>query len=358
MSDGLHEATRAVVSGRPEGAGQPLNTPIVLASNFRASDTYGRVDGIPTWQSFEEAMGALEGGRAVSFATGMAAASAVLFAVDPRVIVLPVYSYAGVRSLAGELERRGRLEIRWVDVTDTAAVVAGASGADLVWLETPTNPTLDVADIASVTAAVGDQVTVVVDSTFATPIVQRPLAMGAHLVMHSATKFIGGHSDLMMGVVVVDHADDTRLQRLVDARWMNGATPGSLEAFLALRGLRTLPLRMERAQANAAELARRLVAHHGVESVRYPGSGAMVSFVVRGGAAAADAACAATRIVVPATSLGGVETSMERRQKYTGDSHVPAGLIRMSCGIEHVDDVWADLEQALSRGGRAGSHPG
>lgn len=349
----LRDATTAVVAGRPGGAGDPLNAPIVLASNFRASDLYGRVDGTPTWQAFEEAYGALEGGRAISFATGMAAASAVLFAVGPRVVVMPVYSYAGVRSLVRELETRGRLEVRWVDITDTAAVVDASAGADLVWLESPTNPTLDVADIPAVAAAVRGHATVVVDGTFATPIVQRPLADGAHIVMHSATKFIGGHSDLMMGVVAVAHDDDVRMQRLVDARWMNGGTPGALEAFLALRGLRTLPLRMERAQANAAVLADRLSAHAAVESVRFPGSGAMVSFVMRGGAAAADAACAAVRLVVPATSLGGVETSMERRQKYAGDAHVPPGLIRMSCGIEDVDDVWADLEQALTLAGRA-----
>ncbi|MFM8268063.1 MAG: trans-sulfuration enzyme family protein [Ilumatobacteraceae bacterium] len=349
----MRDATTAVVAGRPSGAGDPLNAPIVLASNFRASELYGRVDGTPTWQAFEEAYGALEGGRAISFATGMAAASAVLFAVDPRVVVMPVYSYAGVRSLVRELEARGRLEVRWVDITDTAAVIDASAGADLVWLESPTNPTLDVADIPAVAAAVRGHATVVVDGTFATPIVQRPLADGAHIVMHSATKFIGGHSDLMMGVVAVANDDDARLQRLVDARWMNGGTPGALEAFLALRGLRTLPLRMERAQANAAVLVGRLSAHAAVESVRYPGSGAMVSFVMRGGAAAADAACAAVRLVVPATSLGGVETSMERRQKYAGDAHVPPGLIRMSCGIEDVDDVWADLEQALTLAGRA-----
>lgn len=349
----LGDATTAVVAGRPGGAGQPLSQPIVLASNFRASELYGRVDGTPTWQAFEEAYGALEGGRAVSFATGMAAASAVMFAVDPRVIVMPVYSYAGVRSLVGELESRGRLEVRWVDITDTAAVVAASDGADLVWLESPTNPTLDVADIPAVAAAVRGHATVVVDGTFATPMVQRPLADGAHIVMHSATKFIGGHSDLMMGVVAVAADDDARLQRLVDARWMNGGTPGALEAFLALRGLRTLPLRMERAQANAAVLATRLSAHEAVESVRYPGSGAMVSFVMRGGAPAADRACASVQLVVPATSLGGVETSMERRQKYAGDAHVPPGLIRMSCGIEDVDDVWADLDAALTLAGRA-----
>ncbi|MFZ9628143.1 MAG: trans-sulfuration enzyme family protein [Ilumatobacteraceae bacterium] len=347
MTPGQHPATLAVTVGRPTGPGDPLNTPIVLASNFRDSGSYGRVQGTPTWQAFEQAFGALEGGRAIAYSTGMAAASAVLFATAPRVLVLPSYSYMGVRALVGELERRGQVEVRPVDITDTASVIAASVGADVVWLESPTNPTLDVADVATISIAVRDHATVVVDSTFATPMVARPLLDGAHIVLHSATKFIGGHSDLMMGVVVVADDDDDRFRRLDDARWMNGATPGALESFLALRGLRTLPLRLERAQANAADLVQRLRGHAAIDEVRYPGSGAMVSFVVRGGAAAADAVCDGARLIVRATSLGGVETSMERRQKYAGDAHVPPGLIRMSVGIEHVDDIWADLARAL-----------
>ncbi len=187
-----------------------------------------------------------------------------------------------------------------------------------------------------------------VDSTFATPICAQPLADGATVVLHSGTKFIGGHSDLLMGLTVT--ADAEVHERLFHARLVNGSTPGALEAFLALRGLRTLALRVERSQQNAQALVERLRAHPAVDDVRYPGTGGMVSFVLRGGAAAADAACAAVRLVVPATSLGGVETSMERRQKYVGDAHVPPGLIRMSVGIEHVDDIWADLHQALSTG--------
>ena len=168
--------------------------------------------------------------------------------------------------------------------------------------------------------------------------------------MHSGTKFIGGHSDLMIGLAVT--TDDELHERLRHARLVNGATPGALEAFLALRGVRTLPLRMARAEANAALLVDRLRAHPAVAEVRWPGWGAMVSFVVAGddgetAAARADAVCRRVRLLVPATSLGGVETTIERRQKYAGDAHVPPGLLRMSVGIEHVDDVWADLSAAL-----------
>jgi cystathionine gamma-synthase len=343
----MHPDTVAVSSGRPEGVGAPLNHPIVLASNFRGeAGEYARTHGTATWEGLEAAVGALEGGRATSFATGMAAASAALFALAPRVLVLPSYSYLGVRALVSDLVEQARLQVRFVDISNTAEVVAATDGADVVWLETPTNPTLDVADIATIAAAAtAAGAKVVVDSTFATPICARPLEMGASLVVHSGTKFIGGHSDLMIGLVVA--ADEVLHDRVRHTRLVTGGTPGALEAFLALRGVRTLPLRMERAQANAVQIVARLRAHRSVEDVRYPGSGAMVSFVVRGGADAADSVCRAVQLIVPATSLGGVETTLERRQKYAGDAHVPPGLIRMSVGIEHVDDVWADLSAAL-----------
>ncbi len=344
----LHQATIAVAAGRPSGEEQPLNHPIVLASNFRGAEgVYGRTHGTATWEGLEEAVGALEGGRCTAFATGMAAAAATLSALAPRVLVLPTGCYLGVRNLVADLASRGALEVRGVDIADTAEVVAALDGADAVWVETPTNPELHVADVAAIAAAATQRgAVVVVDSTFATPVCAQPLADGATVVMHSGTKFIGGHSDLMIGLAVT--GDEEVHERLRHARLVHGATPGALEAFLALRGVRTLPLRMERAQANAAELAARLRAHPAVTDVRYPGWGAMVSFVLAGGADAADEACRRVELIVPATSLGGVETTMERRQKYAGDAHVPPGLVRMSVGIEAVDDLWADLGSALS----------
>ena len=345
-----HPATVAVSAGRPHGIGEPLNHPITLASNFRGEEgVYSRTHGTPGWIGLEEAVGALEGGRAVSFSSGMAAAAAAVFALAPKVLVLPTYSYLGVRALVDDHVRQGHLQVRFVDIADTAAVVAAIAGADVVWVETPTNPTLDVADIPAICAAAAAAgAKVVVDSTFATPVCARPLADGATIVIHSGTKFIGGHSDLLIGLAVA--ADDATYERLRQTRLVNGSTPGALEAFLALRGVRTLPLRMERMQANAVEVVARLRTHTAVADVRYPGFGAMVAFVLAGGADAADAACRAVRLIVPATSLGGVESSMERRQKYAGDAHVPPGLIRMSVGIEHIDDIWADLAQALAAG--------
>ncbi len=334
-------------AGRPKGHGDPLNHPVVLASNFRGEEgVYTRTHGTAGWIGLEEAVGALEGGRAVAFGSGMAAASAALFALAPKVLVLPTFSYLGVRALVADLVEQARMEVRFVDIADTAAMVAACAGADVVWVETPTNPTLDVADLPAITAAAhAAGAKVVVDSTFATPVCAQPLSDGADVVVHSGTKFIGGHSDLLIGLAVA--ASDEVYDRLHHARLVNGSTPGALEAFLALRGLRTLPLRMERMQANAVELVARLGAHPHVAEVRYPGFGAMVSFVVAGGADAADAVCRSVELLVPATSLGGVETTIERRQKYAGDAHVPPGLLRMSVGIEHIDDLWADLAHAL-----------
>src|SRR5512143_904336 len=189
----LSPATIAVIAGRPSAPGDPLNAPIVMASNFRAGGEYTRTHGTETWSALETAVGALEGGSAVAFASGMAAAAAIVYALRPRVVVIPTFSYLGVRSLLAEHQRQGHLELRPVDVTDTKAVVTAARGADVVWVETPTNPTLDVADLTGIAAGAAEAgAAVVVDSTFATPLLQRPLQQGATVVLHSGTKFIGG----------------------------------------------------------------------------------------------------------------------------------------------------------------------
>jgi cystathionine gamma-synthase len=188
----------------------------------------------------------------------------------------------------------------------------------------------------------------VVDNTFATPLLQRPLELGADIVVHSATKLIGGHSDLLLGAAVT--ADPGELGLLREMRGRNGATPGMLECFLALRGSRTLALRLRQAQDSAQQLAARLDRHATVTRVRYPGFGTIVSFELRD-AAAADRACRETRIIRHATSLGGIETSMERRNVHPGQEHIPPGLIRLSVGCEDLEDVWSDLAAALGAAG-------
>jgi cystathionine gamma-synthase len=219
------------------------------------------------------------------------------------------------------------------------------SEADLLWVESPSNPLLEVADLAGICGAPrGPGTRVVVDNTFATPLLQRPLELGADVVVHSATKLIGGHSDLLLGAAVT--ADARELERLRGARSLHGATPGMLECFLALRGARTLALRLRHAQDSAQRLADELADHPAVVRVRYPGFGTVVSFELADGAAA-DRACRATRIIRHATSLGGVETCMERRSVQPGQEHIPPGLIRMSVGCEAFEDVWSDLDTAL-----------
>jgi cystathionine gamma-synthase len=348
-AEGLRPETAAVHLGRPHGPGEPVNPPIVVTSTYRAEgvQTYGR-DGNPTWEAFEEVIGALEGGTALSFASGMAAIAAVVETLPVGAVVVADSScYSGTRRLLHDLSSRGRVEPRLVDTTDRAAVGDALRGAAMLWIESPTNPLCRVVDIPVVTTdAHAAGATAVVDNTLATPMLQQPLALGADVVVHSATKQISGHSDVLMGVIVT--RDDGWLEQLRTRRSLHGAVPGPFESFLALRGVRTMPLRVERSGATAAELASRLRSHAAVGEVHYPGFAAVVSFDV-GSQAVADKVCGAVRLMCPATSLGGVETLIERRARWSMEGHLPPGLIRMSVGLEHVEDLWADLSAALQR---------
>ncbi|SFA82217.1 cystathionine gamma-synthase [Amycolatopsis marina] len=344
--------TKAIALGRPTGAGEPLNVPIYPASNFGAGTdrAYSREDGTPTWEALEETVGALEGGHATAFASGIATLAAVLdvLPVGSRIAV-PTFSYAGTRGTLAHAERTGRLRVTQLAPTDTAGWIDAASEHDLLWLESPTNPTLELIDIEAIAAAARKQPhrpRVCVDNTFATPLGRQPIALGADLVVHSATKLIGGHSDLLLGLTVA--ADEELARELRDARTRGGATPGALEAWLALRGLRTLPVRLAEATRTAAELAERLTTHPRITAVRYPDEGAMIAFELEG-AEAADAVCRSLTLIRHATSLGGVESCVERRASLAGDAHVPAGLVRFSVGLEHPDDLWSDLAGALDR---------
>jgi len=297
---------------------------------------------------FETAIGALEGGLATSYASGMAAVAAVLDLVpDGGTVVTSPDAYYGTLAMLESLRSRAGVIVRQVDLTDNDAAADALSGADLLWAESPTNPKLRLVDLPAVLAAAqAAGVVSVVDNTFNTPVIARPLEMGATVVVHSATKYLAGHSDLLMGVAVT--RDAALRERLVSHRSVHGAVPGAFEAWLALRGLRTLHVRMERAQASAAVLADRLAEHPRVAEVHYPGCGAMVSVVLHGDAAAAERVGDTTLLWVHATSLGGVESSLERRRRWPGESHeVPETLLRLSVGIEDVDDLWNDLAAAL-----------
>ncbi len=347
----LSPSTVAITAGRPpREPGRPLNTPITPATALvpGGDSEYSR-HGNPGWDPFEQILGELEGGHAVSFSSGQAATSAVVDLV-PRdgLVVVPRGAYNGTLDLIGERARRGFFRVESVDVDNTPQVVDAMKGASMLWLETPTNPTLLEADLDEICRAARTADTVVVvDNTFATPLRQRPLDHGADVVVHSASKLLSGHSDVLMGAVV---ARDPRARRTFERRRTRlGATPGSLETYLAARGLRTLHVRLDRAEANAKELHARLSRSRQVVYSRYPGFGTIIAFEVVGGPDAADKVTSMSEIVVHATSLGGVESTWERRRRHAAEpATVPDGLIRLSVGIEDVEDLWADVEQALT----------
>lgn len=362
---GIKPESWLVSAGRASEPGAPLNVPLVPASNFviGSGRAYSRDDGTPTWEALEEVVGGLESGRALAFASGMAAIAAVFDQLAAgAVVVLPDDCYQGVSGLVDAGADRGRWSVRRVAVDDTAGWVRACGVADLIWLESPSNPLLAVADLEAICAAPRKPVAIVaVDNTFATPLNQQPLDFGATVSLQSATKFIGGHSDLLAGVATT--RDDALFHALKTSRELNGATPGTLEAFLAVRGARTLALRLQRAQQTAMLLAERLEAHPLVARVRYPGLpshpthatarrvlkgfGTIVSFDLRGGAELADGVCQNVRLIRHATSVGAVESTMERRAAIPGQTHLPPSLLRLSVGIEDAEDLWADLDAAI-----------
>ncbi len=358
--------TQLVHAGRPPAEpGNPVNYPVDLSSTYHAGGEveYAR-DGTRGMRSLEEAVGPLEGGEAVAFASGMAAANAILDLLPAgATVVAAEFTYTGVAVRLRELDERGAITLRRVDIADTAAVIDAIDGADAVWIESPTNPMMEVADIPAISAAAhAAGALVVCDNTFATPLGQRPLAMGADVVLHSATKAIGGHSDCLLGLVITPDTERANALRL--RRILLGGTPGALECYLVLRGLRTLSLRRARSQASAQVIAERLAQHPAVERVRYPGlpgdpghdlcaqlmsgPGFMMSIEIAGDGTAAQAVAESTRLWVHATSLGGVESLIERRRRWPAENPlVPEGLLRLSVGIEDPDDLWADLSRAL-----------
>lgn len=379
----MRPATRVVAVGRPtREPGHPVNPPITLSTTFHTATAepdrdwlvpprpadYARTT-VDTWEALEAVLGDLDGGTATVFASGMAATHATLDALlfadpdRPRVVVSGTAGYTGTAALLAGVETRGWAEVRRVDLTDDDAVAAAVAGAGLVWVECPANPLLSVPDVRAIAAQAHRRgARVAVDATFATPLRMRPLELGADVSMHSATKMIAGHSDVLLGVAVTGEA--ALDERLRQARRLGGAVPGPFEAWLALRGLRTLDVRLERAERTAGMLAERLSGHPAVSRVRYPGLptdpghavaaaqssgfGALLAIEVAD-APTAEAVASACRVWTHATSLGGVESLIERRRKHAGESPlVPQGLLRLSVGIEDAEDLWQDLRRALS----------
>lgn len=346
----LHPETSAITAGRPEAAPDAsLNPPLIFSSTYHAGGPvgYGRY-GNESWSALETAISQLEGGETLSFSSGMAAISAV-FSILPigAPVVASNQGYSGTMGLLNQHHASGRLEVRFVDITNTEEVIGAMKGAALLWLESPTNPCLDLADLpALISAAKKLTIGVGVDNTFATPLVQQPLSMGADIVMHSVTKFLAGHSDVVLGSLSI--SDPALFKRLEEARRFNGSIPGPFEAWLALRGIRSFPVRFRAAEKNAQQLVTRLLSHAKITKVRYPGFGAVISFEVDGTAEQAEKVCESSRLITHATSLGGIESLWERRRRWALESpSVPEQLIRLSVGCEHVEDIWQDIELAL-----------
>jgi cystathionine gamma-synthase len=294
--------------------------------------------GHPTGAAAEQALGELDGGHALLFPSGAGATTALLLTLlEPgRTVALAQDAYFGTSVLVRLLERWG-LRLQEYDQTGPPP-----DGADLVWVEVPSNPLLTMPDLA---AAAAHPAPLVVDATAATPIHLRPLEHDADFVVHSATKFLGGHHDVLLGAVVCREQAD--YERLLEFRTRSGIVAAPDAAWLLLRSLKTLRVRVERQTATALELARRLEAHKAVERVRYPGFGGLMSFDVAGGAEAARRVETSVRLIANATSLGGADSVLETRHRWEGD-RVPENLLRLSVGLEDVDELWADLEQALA----------
>ena len=362
----LATESQVVAAGRPEkkpdGA---LNPAIALNSTFHEGGPigYGRY-GNEAWSALEEAISVLEGGKTLIFSSGMAAISSV-YSLLPQgaIIVAAENGYQGTTTMLKKMHEAKKLEVRFVNLPNTDEVLKALPGAQMLYLESPTNPAIEVVDLPVVIAA-GKKAgsIVVVDSTLATPMVQNPLALGADIALHSVTKYLSGHSDILLGCVVTN--DESIFERVEQARRYGGAIPGPFEAWIALRGLRTFALRMQRSQENAMELAKRLEKDPRVLKVRYPGLasdpyheraksfmkgfGAMISFEVEADIAQIDKMCNSSTLITNATSLGGVESIWERRRRWATESHtIPENLIRFSVGIENVDDLWSDIQSCF-----------
>ncbi len=337
-------------------------------NQYRSGRSYARADN-PTFDHAEALLAALEGGAAcLTFASGMAAATTVFQALVPGDhVVAPNVMYWGLRRWLTTFGRERGLLVDLADASDLDAIAAALrpGRTRLVWIETPANPTWAITDIAAAAKLAHDAgARLAVDSTVATPVLTRPIALGADLVMHSATKYLNGHSDVVAGALVTARKDDF-WHRLETLRHDGGAILGPFEAWLLLRGMRTLPLRVERACRTAAMLAERLAAHRRVSAVLYPGLqghpghavaarqmqggfGGMLSIRVAGGEQAAIATAARVRIWKRATSLGGVESLIEHRASVEGPgTPAPPDLLRLSVGIEDADDLLDDLDRAL-----------
>lgn len=366
--------TSAIHAGNfADDTNRPVIQPLTLATTFERSGPspyhYARAAN-PNRAALENVLARLEGGAdAAAFGSGNAAGMTVFQSLPPGShVIVPYNMYHGlnlqIRSVFKDV-----LSFTFADLSDVEGLGAHIRPETrLLWIETPSNPMLQMADIAALCAAVKPHgITVVCDNTFATPVFQRPLELGADLVMHSSTKYLGGHSDILGGALVTKNKD-AFWERIREIQVLGGAVPSPFDCYLLTRSIKTLYYRMRGHAANAWRLAEFLYSHPQVEDVYYPGLpshagheiakkqmdgyGAVVSFLVKGGPEAADRTVAALRYYTHATSLGGVESLIERRASVEGpDTRTPQNLLRVSVGLEHIDDLLADMGQALEKRG-------
>jgi len=349
--ENLHPESVAINAGRPDPlAGAPLNPDISLNSTYIAGGIgYGRF-GNQTWSALEEAITALENGDStLAFSSGMGAITAV-FSLLPHgaPVVASDQGYSGTMTLLKKYHEQGRLEVRFVDISNTADVFEALIGAAFLWIESPTNPGLKVAELPQIIGeAKKRNMGVAVDNTFATALNQQPLSLGADISMNSVTKYLSGHSDVIIGSLTM--RDPALYSRLLEARTLQGSIPGPFESWLALRGLRTFPLRFRAAEASAREIVKRLPTLAQVSNVRYPGFGAIVSFEINAPVAEIENVLSASQLISNATSLGGVETTWERRRRWPSESEsISENLVRLSVGCEHIEDLWRDISKSLA----------
>ena len=372
----LHPATLAVHAGaEPDAETGAVAPPIHLATTFRHGPAGERIagyeyqrEGNPTQDRLEQALAALEGGEAaLAFASGMAAITGMLECLPAGArLLIPDDCYSGLRFLAREFLPERGIDVSAVDMADLRAVEAAcAPSVAMIWIETPSNPRMKVCDIAALAQlAHRHGALLACDNTFATPVLQRPLALGADVVMHSTTKYFGGHSDVLGGALVFARRDDV-FERVAHRRHITGAVLSPFSAWLTLRGCRSLPARMAMHCSNARGLVDFLARHPAIERVNYPGLashpghdiavrqmsdyGAMLSILVHGGRERTLAVAGKLRLFTNATSLGGCESLIEHRASVEGPNPVsPQNLLRISVGLEHVDDLIADFAQALA----------
>lgn len=376
MKKSLHLETLAIHAGRRiDSATAAVSQPIILSTTFeRAPDgeyplgfAYSRETN-PNRKALEQCLAALEGGsQAIAFASGLAVVTAALQGMQPGDhIIAPDDVYYGLRKVVADIFGKWPIEVSYVSLTDLDAVRAAIRPSTrLIWIETPSNPLMKITDLAALAAIAREAHAITIcDSTFATPIVQRPLDLGIDMVMHSTTKYFGGHSDILGGALIARH-DNYLFERCRHSQQYGGAVPAPFDCWLLLRSMETLPLRVRAQQTSALEIALFLEAHAGVERVHYPGLashpahelatkqmkggfGGMLSFQVRGCGDKTMAVAARAELITRATSLGSTHTLIEHRASVEGPaSKTPPNLLRMSIGLEHVSDLIDDLKHCL-----------